>query len=47
MRVIGKLPGADFVMHQAFWIGVYPGIDGLARNHIMQTIKLFVEAKRK
>lgn len=25
-RIVGELPNADYVMHNVFWIGVYPGL---------------------
>ena len=42
MRVIGELPGADFVMRQAFWIGLYPGLGEPAISYVADTIGAFV-----
>lgn len=42
MRVIGELPGADFVMRQAFWIGLYPGLGQPAISYVADTIGAFV-----
>jgi CDP-6-deoxy-D-xylo-4-hexulose-3-dehydrase len=38
MRVIGDLPGADFVMRQAFWVGVYPGISSNSIHFMSDSI---------
>lgn len=46
MRVIGELPGADFVMRQAFWIGVYPGIGEPAVEYVARTIGDFVHESK-
>lgn len=43
-RVIGKLPNTDFVMNQVFWIGVFPGITKPMLDHIVSTLKGFVDA---
>jgi len=37
-RAIGDLRHSDFVMNQAFWIGVYPGISDVARDYVIETI---------
>ncbi len=42
MRIIGDLPGADFVMRQAFWIGVYPGISEPAMSFLADSIITFI-----
>ena len=47
MRVIGELSGADFVMRQAFWVGVYPGNSGPAMSFMAESIKQFVESAIK
>lgn len=47
MRIIGDLPGADFVMRQAFWIGVYPGLNDASLKYVDQTISSFIQSKRK
>jgi CDP-6-deoxy-D-xylo-4-hexulose-3-dehydrase len=44
-RVISDLHVSDFVMNQAFWIGVYPGISDAAIDYVAETITKFVRAK--
>jgi len=42
-RSIGDLPNADRLMRDAFWFGVYPGMDEPQMDHICSTIeRLFV-----
>lgn len=41
-RVIGKLTNADLIMNNAFWIGVYPGIDEKRIKYIKKTIEKFL-----
>ena len=36
-RTVGKLPNADFVMENVFWIGVYPGLGRQAIEFILET----------
>lgn len=45
MRVIGELPGADFVMRQAFWIGLYPGLGEPALEYVAETIGSFIQER--
>ena len=46
-RVVGDLKNSDFVMNQAFWIGVYPGLTGEMIDYILETFhKLRTEAPR-
>lgn len=42
-RQIGKLSNADIVMEQAFWLGVFPGIDEPRRNYVLEIIKNFLK----
>jgi CDP-6-deoxy-D-xylo-4-hexulose-3-dehydrase len=41
-RVIGSLPNTDFVMNQALWIGVYPGLTRPMLDYIVQVVSDFV-----
>jgi len=41
-RVVGDLTNADFVMNQALWIGVYPGLGEDMLAHMINTIRGFV-----
>lgn len=36
-RVVGDLKNADFVMNQAFWIGVYPGLSDGMLEYVIET----------
>lgn len=44
-RVAGGLENTDYVMNNAFWIGVYPGIDEGMRSYIIETIAGFVKSR--
>lgn len=40
-RIVGQLTNSDKIMHQTFWIGVYPGIDNRKRKHVVKIFDLF------
>ncbi len=40
-RQVGALPGADFVMNQVFWVGVYPGLGEEAIDYMAGTLRDF------
>ncbi len=40
-RVVGDLKNTDATMNNAFWVGVYPGIDTARRNYLIETITNF------
>jgi CDP-6-deoxy-D-xylo-4-hexulose-3-dehydrase len=42
-RQIGHLPNTDYVMNHVFWIGVFPGLTKPMLDHIVATMKTFVE----
>ncbi len=44
-RVVGDLKNTDFTMNNAFWIGVYPGIDDLRRNYMIETLTNFCKKR--
>lgn len=46
-RVIGALPNADYVMHHAFWIGVYPALDKPQLDYMLEVIHDFAAQARK
>ncbi len=41
-RVAGGLANTDFVMNNAFWIGVYPGITAPMLDYVFETFHSFV-----
>jgi len=45
-RVVGELKNTDKIMNDAFWIGVYPGLNEDEINYIVKTIKEFVREKQ-
>jgi CDP-6-deoxy-D-xylo-4-hexulose-3-dehydrase len=44
-RVIGDLAGADRIMNESIFIGVYPGLTGAMMDYMIATITKFVRAK--
>lgn len=42
LKVTGKLTNADLVMNNAFWLGVYPGINGEMIEYIKNVIRKFL-----
>ncbi|MFM8984694.1 MAG: lipopolysaccharide biosynthesis protein RfbH [Planctomycetia bacterium] len=41
LRVAGDLPGADYVMRQTLWLGVYPGLTDAHVDFMIETISAF------
>jgi CDP-6-deoxy-D-xylo-4-hexulose-3-dehydrase len=45
-RIVGDLSNTDRIMHNVFWVGVFPGIDRSRLDYMLETIKEFVANKR-
>ena len=43
-RVHGELKNGDRIMHDTFWIGVYPGLDNDAIAYVIDTMIDFCRA---
>ena len=41
-RVVGDLTNTDYVMNQAFWIGVYPQMNQAKLDYMIKKIKEFI-----
>jgi CDP-6-deoxy-D-xylo-4-hexulose-3-dehydrase len=37
-RVVGDLKNSDYIMSNAFWVGVYPGLTEQMLRHMAKTI---------
>jgi CDP-6-deoxy-D-xylo-4-hexulose-3-dehydrase len=46
-RVVGTLENADIILNNAFWIGVFPGIDDLRLDYMANVIQDFIESHGK
>lgn len=42
-RVVGKLKNSDKIMHDTFFLGVYPGLDDRAIDYIVENIENFLK----
>jgi CDP-6-deoxy-D-xylo-4-hexulose-3-dehydrase len=38
-RTVGDLPNSDFIMHQMFWIGVYPGLTDAHLDYVLTAFR--------
>ncbi len=45
VRVVGKLEGADEIMHQGLFLGTYPGLTQTMLNFELDIIHQFVQSK--
>jgi CDP-4-dehydro-6-deoxyglucose reductase, E1 len=43
-RRIGDLPNSDFVMNQAFWVGVYPGLSDVMIDYMAESFRQMAHA---
>jgi CDP-4-dehydro-6-deoxyglucose reductase, E1 len=46
-RIVGELTNTDNIMHNGFWIGVWPGIDKERLNYMIETFKQMVKEIQK
>jgi CDP-4-dehydro-6-deoxyglucose reductase, E1 len=46
LRVVGEMTGADEIMHQAIFLGTYPGLTAAMLAHEITVIREFVAVKR-
>lgn len=45
-RKVGELVNTDKIMHDSFWIGVYPGIDNSAIDYIIEKLHVFMKDRK-
>jgi len=45
-RVVGDLKNTDYIMHHTFFIGVYPGIDGVQLDYMADVFARFMAGER-
>ncbi len=45
IRVVGDLKNADYVMHNVFWIGVYPGLTDAMLHYMIESLHEVAETK--
>ncbi len=45
-RKVGELVNTDKIMHDSFWVGVYPGIDNSAIDYIIEKLHVFMKGRK-
>jgi len=46
LRVVGEMTGADEIMHQAIFLGTYPGLTKEMLAHEIAVIREFVASRK-
>lgn len=44
-RVYGELSNADVIMHNTFWLGVYPGLTEEMLNYAFESVRVFLKTR--
>ena len=47
MRAIGDMPGADRIMNESIFVGVYPGLTRPMLDYMVETIADFCQARSR
>lgn len=42
-KIDGEMKESDFIMNNAFWLGVWPGIDKIRMHYMIKTIEKFID----
>ena len=42
-RTVGKMKVSDIIMNQAFWLGVFPGIEEVQMKYMLKTLEVFLK----
>jgi CDP-6-deoxy-D-xylo-4-hexulose-3-dehydrase len=46
-RVVGELTNSDYLLHHAFFVGIYPGLGDREMDYIADVLQEFVQQRRK
>jgi CDP-6-deoxy-D-xylo-4-hexulose-3-dehydrase len=46
-RVVGRMTGADAIMNEALFVGVYPGLTTRMMDYIIDVVTSFVKEARR
>jgi CDP-6-deoxy-D-xylo-4-hexulose-3-dehydrase len=47
MRAVGETPGADRIMNESIFVGVYPGLNRVMLDYMIATISAFCQQSRR
>ena len=47
IKIMGEHKNADLIMNNAFWLGVWPGIDTGQRKYIINAVERFLSNYNK